>query len=309
MNTDRGTTACAACGIMFDQHPGTGRKRRYCTIDCRRTAERARPRTSTGTPRRAPAPEPVRATAAAELATLLRTFAGAVEDAGRARAVLRVRLSYTDRDSGRIVRYGAVVGADRPAREPRGTHTVGAGGEPATTHASRRLAAALRLWCERDGAPVDRLARRAGIDGRRLAELLNGEQRLPSWPSVHSLVATVGGDVDGARALWEVACDLDHRPNRSREDLTRLLAAALRVLRDTRPSRPDAREPDSVAPGGTKDRPCAETVPDRAALAATSAELDVPVDVLRRLWSDAHAADPGPLGRRRAGRHHRDGER
>ncbi|WP_331733730.1 hypothetical protein OG948_60255 (plasmid) [Embleya sp. NBC_00888] len=310
MNTDRGTTACAACGITFDQHPGTGRKRSYCTVKCRRSAEQGRIRTTTGAPRRTTptlTSEHVRAGADAELITLLRTFAGAVEDAGRARAVLRVRLSYTDRDCGRIIRYGAVVGADRPPRDPRGSRTAGAGA--ASRQAGPRLAAALRLWCERAGANTDVIAHRAGIDGRHLSDLLDG-RRQPSWPSVHSLVASVGGDVDGARALWEIACGIDHRLHRTREDLSGMLTAALRVLRLThRPCRPDtfpdpARSAATGEPGASFD-----TMPDRNALAAASVELDFPVEELLRLWSDAHAADEIPAGRGRARRHHRDGQR
>ncbi|MBC3844684.1 helix-turn-helix transcriptional regulator [Streptacidiphilus sp. 4-A2] len=301
---------CVLCLKRFTQRSGPGRKRLYCTVACRRRAQRQRDG------QRAVAPLAGADKWGMDLASSIQMLAERLAAAEQSQLGLGARLGYAEQlrvelgyyaaaavhearvfgDSWADVALAAGVSADTARerwsegrvrrlmdrRSSQPARVRGSGGRVGGKVVQPRggsvlgLAGALSFLLRRSELTMHEVAQQAGVSASFVSRILTGE-RVPSWQVAHMLASVLGGDPEDLRFLWESAQGLVGCPRQPLEQAVARLHAAVRGLY-LAAGRPDLRRLCSRAQGGiTADLAQAvlagACVPDWRATAALAAGL------------------------------------
>jgi len=318
---------CVLCLKRFTQKSGPGRKRLYCTVACRRRAQRQRDG------RRSAAPGTSADRWGRDLAAGIRELAARLASAEERQAGLGARLGYAEQLRVELAYYTAaavhearVFGGswaevalaagvspdtarerwsegrvrrllDRRAAEPLQLPAAGARAARAAVQPDRGtllgLAGALSFQLRQSALTMHEVARQAGVSQSFVSRVLAGE-RIPSWPVVHKLASVLGGDPEDLRFLWESAQGLTASPRRPLEQAIARLHCAVRGLYMAAGQPELERLSPRLGTGLAADLVGAvlagECVPDWPTTAALAAGLGGRVVELRPLWEDVHYA-------------------
>ncbi|MGW6739175.1 helix-turn-helix domain-containing protein [Streptomyces sp. NPDC055025] len=312
---------------MFEQTAGRGRRREYCTVECRRHAQREREGRLSQQPSHSPLGRPLaedlQALAAGlltaeygglglekllrlarELAKEVECYtAAAVHDARAAGSgwekvaraaqvsVPTARLRWNEKQVVRMMHR-------RAARQPLIGVAAAEGqnsGDPEqpAVRASQRLASALSYLHRASGLTIREVAERTGLSASYVSRILSGE-RMPSWSVTASLARVFDGEADHLSALWASTHEVTHP---TRHPFPRQLARLQDALRGQylAAARPDPSHlcrirPGVLTPEIVEDLLSGEEVPDWDTTGAfVSALGGWPADI-RPLWEETHYA-------------------
>ncbi|MDH2394128.1 helix-turn-helix transcriptional regulator [Streptomyces sp. HNM0663] len=326
---EAGYGLCGYCRRRFEQRTGRGRRRQYCTVKCRRQAQRERegrlPTQPAASPLGRSLAEDLQAMAARllaaeyggqELETLLRHAGDLAREVEcyRAAAVHDARVSGTGweavakaarvsvptarlRWNGEQVRRAMDRRARQRARAAEvvadGAGAAEAGGGERAVTGSKRLTSALSYLHRASRLPIREVAQHTGLSASYVSRILSGE-RLPSWPVMVSLVKAFGGDPAHLSALWESSHGVCVPARQAfPQQLARLRAALWGLyLAAARPGVAHLCriQPGALTPESVEDLLSGDVLPDWETTGAFVSALGAGPAEIRPLWEEAHYA-------------------